>query len=175
METTTMIASPVVHVFEVAGLGKGPFHLDHVTAEGGHCQFCNTAIVFRFYIKGQDAKVFFVGSDCVMKTGDVGLMRVVEMEVKKRQAELRARRDAEKMAAIKDRLSDPAVIAELQSKPHPYAYYAKNGKTLKDYVDYIFRYGGKAAKLKLASYVLPAEVTKRGRKASASEPASANP
>lgn len=153
-DTTT----PMVHVFEAAGLGKGPFKLKSVTAEGGHCEFCNTAIVFRFYIKGQDTRVFFVGSDCVMKTGDVGLMRVVEAEVKKRQAELRAKRDAEKMAAIKDRLADPAVIAELSAKPHPHSWYAKQGKTMKDYIDYIMRYGGKTARVALAKTLLPAKV-----------------
>lgn len=147
-----------VHVFEAAGLGKGPFKLAHVTAEGGHCQFCATAIVFRFYIKGQDSREFFVGSDCVMKTGDVGLMRVVEAEVKKRQAELRHKRDAEKMAAIKDRLADPTVIAELSAQPHPYDYYAKQGKTRKDYIDYVMRFGGKTAKLALAKTLLPGKV-----------------
>lgn len=156
--STPMGFTQEIHVFEAAGLGKGPFHLSSVTEEGGHCQYCNTAIVFRFYIKGQDSRIFFVGSDCVMKTGDVGLMRVVEREVKKRQAELRQKREEQKMAAIRDRLTDPAVIAEFTTQPHPYAYYANQGKTKLDYINWILRFGGKTAKLDLAKIVLPGKI-----------------
>ncbi len=145
----------MVHIFETAGLGKAPFVLQRVTCEGSSCQFCNTPIVFRFYIKGIDGKEFFVGSDCVFKTNDTGLKRVVEAEVKKRQAELRRIRDAAKLAAIRDRLTDPVVIAELAARPHPYNYSAKQGKTYKDYVDYVMRWGGKTAKLELAKVLLP--------------------
>ncbi len=144
----------MIHLFEAAGLGKGPFKLHSVTAEGGHCQYCSTPIVFRFYLMGRDGSVFFVGSDCVMKTGDAGLMKVVEMEVKKRQKELREKREAAKMAAIKDSLSRQEVQDRLAAQPHPNRFFAKNGKTMKDYVAYIMRYGGKTAQLKLAKDIL---------------------
>ncbi len=157
MDTT--INSGSIHIFEAADLGKGPFRLSHVTAEGGGCQYCGTGIVYRFYIKGQDSRVFYVGSDCVMKTGDLGLMRVVELQVKKLQKELREKREAAKLAAIHDRLADPTVIATLSGKPHPSNYYAGQGKTMKDYVDYLMRYASKSTRLKyVGALVLPPKV-----------------
>ena len=135
-----------VHVFEAANLGKGPFKLHHVTGEGGNCQFCNTSIVWRFYIKGQDEGMFFVGSDCVMKTGDAGLMKKVQAEVKARQNEARAKRENEKLALLDKLMADPAVQAKL-SKAHPNRYYASQGKTMLDYYRWTLSYASKSAKL----------------------------
>jgi hypothetical protein len=67
--------SNTVHIFQAAGLGVGPFKLHHVSGEGGKCQYCATPILWRFYLNGIDGSTFFVGSDCVMKTGDAGLMK----------------------------------------------------------------------------------------------------
>jgi hypothetical protein len=150
----TMANEKKAHVFELANLGIGPFRLHHVTAEGGKCQYCNTPIVFRFYIKSADDRIFFVGSDCVMKTRDEGLIRVVEAEVKKHQSVLRKKRENAKLEALKNFLSDANNIAFLASKPHPVKYWAKIGKTLKDHVDYIMRLGSKTEKLRLAKDLL---------------------
>jgi hypothetical protein len=150
-----------VHTFEAAGLGKGPFRLSHVTSDGGNCQYCNTAIVFRFYIQGQDSRTFFVGSDCVMKTGDVGLMRIVDREVKARTAALKKARDAEKLNDLRLFLSNPVSIAALTKLPHPNSYYASTGKTMKDYADWMILHSGNTGKLKLAAKLLP----KKARKA----------
>ena len=144
-----------IHVFEEAGLGKGPFKLHHVTAEGGRCEYCNTVIVFRFYIQGKDSRIFFVGSDCVMKTGDLGLIKVVEKEVKKRQAELREKRDEAKLQELKDFIKNPDNIKKLNEQPHPNAYFANQGKTQKDYLEYMIKYACKTTKLKLAKKLLP--------------------
>ena len=141
-----------VHVFQSAGLGTGPFKLSHVTAEGGRCEFCNTSILWRFYIKDQNGGTFFVGSDCVMKTGDAGLMKVVEAEVKRRQGEARKAKEAEKMSNLRAILSDPATVAKLQGMPHPNAWYASKGRTMKDYADWIMRFGGKTAQLGLLKF-----------------------
>ena len=138
-----------VHVFQSAGLGVGPFKLSHVTAEGGRCEFCGTNILWRFYIKGTDGGTFFVGSDCVLKTGDTGLIRVVEAEVKRRQAEARKAKEKEKMSNLHAILSSPATIAKLQAMPHPNAWYASKGRTMKDYADWIMKHGGTTAKLGL--------------------------
>ena len=151
--STVVDSNATIHIFEAAGLGKGPFKLLRVTAEGGHCEYCNTGIVFRFYIRGIDGKEFFVGSDCVMKTDDTGLMKVVKIEVKKREAELRKKRETEKMNLLISRLADPAVIAELSKINHPSVYYANQGKTMMDYVNFVMRVGGKTAKLQLLKQI----------------------
>lgn len=156
MNNTTSTQANTVHIFEAAGLGTGPFQLQHTTSEGGNCQYCGTAIVYRFYIEGTDNRQFFVGSDCVMKTGDAGLVRKVEKIVKEHQKALRKANDAAKIAAFRAFLSDPANIAALTAQPHPYAWHAKSGRTMLDYVQYVQRFGGKSAVLKLARKLLPA-------------------
>lgn len=143
-----------VHIFEAASLGKGPFKVSHVTTEGGNCEYCSTLIVFRFYIKGQDSKVFFVGSDCVMKTGDAGLIKVVAAEVKKRQKELRLKREAEKLAKLKEIMSDFGNLDKLRALPSPYRW-DKNG-TLLSYVERHRQYGSKTELLKLHKLVMQA-------------------
>lgn len=156
-----------IHIFEGAGLGAAPFRLTHVTSEGGNCQFCGTGIVFRFHLRGSDSREFFVGSDCVMKTGDAGLIRVVEHEVKKRMAELRKIREGTRLTALREHLTKPEVIESLKSEPHPYQWHARQGKTKLDYAEWIMRWGGKSAQIKLAGALLPP--LKRGKKAKEAE------
>lgn len=139
--------SNTVHVFETAGLGVGPFALSHVTGEGGNCEFCGTSIVWRFYIKGVDGNTFFVGSDCVMKTGDAGLMRKVEAEVKRRQNEARAKRESEKLETLKTLLADVTVQNKCRAIPHPVGYHAKKGLTFLDYCNWCYKYAGKTVNI----------------------------
>jgi hypothetical protein len=40
---------------------------DLVAGEHGKCQHCGTNIVYHFWLKGADAKIFFVGSTCIEK------------------------------------------------------------------------------------------------------------
>jgi hypothetical protein len=154
-----------IHVFEGAGLGKAPFRLAQVDRHGDACQFCGTGILFRFHIEGSDGRRFYVGSDCVMKTGDVGLMRKVEHEVKKHQAELRHERERAKLAALRDFLASAENQAALSAKPHPFFFRANRGETLFNYAEWIMKYGGTTARMKLAKALLPAEP--RGRKKAA--------
>jgi hypothetical protein len=161
----TNTTNPTIHIFQAAGLGQAPFRLTTVTAEGGACQFCGTGIIFRFYLRGVDGRTFHVGSDCVMKTGDAGLIRVVEHEVKKRQAELRNEREKAQLAALREHLTQPAVVEGLKSQAHPFTWHARQGKTMLDYAEFIMRCGGTSAKKKLAKSLLPA--MPRGRKKAA--------
>jgi len=138
----------MVHIFETAGLGKAPFKVARVTTDCGNCEYCNTAIVYRFYLTDATGKTFFVGSDCVLKTGDAGLIRIVEAEVKKRQAEMRKMRDDAKLEEYKTLMADPAVIEKMKNLPHPTRWYASQGRTLHDYATFAMRYAGKSAKIK---------------------------
>lgn len=82
METTTK----AIHKFEAAGLGVAPFRCvavrqnlfplgDGTSKPGGTCDFCSNGIMWEFVIKGADGRTFKVGSDCVAKTGDAGMIR----------------------------------------------------------------------------------------------------
>jgi hypothetical protein len=144
-KVSSLSPSGTVHIFEAAGLGIGPFKLHHVSGEGGHCEYCGTPIVWRFYLKGVDNKIFFVGSDCVMKTGEAGLMKIVEAEVKKRTKELREAREEKKLDFVRASMKDAKVLEVLAKKPHPNSWYARNGKTLADYGSWVMRYGGKTS------------------------------
>ena len=145
---TTTTNTNTVHVFEAANLGVGPFKLLHVTGEGGNCEFCGTSILWRFYITGSDGGTFFVGSDCVMKTGDAGLMRKVDAEVKKRQKEAREKRESEKIQTLKGLLADPTVQSKLGAMPHPVSYLAKKNLSLLDYCNWCMKYAGRSINLK---------------------------
>jgi hypothetical protein len=151
--------SNTVHIFQAAGLGVGPFKLNHVSGEGGHCQYCGTSIVWRFYLNGIDGSTFFVGSDCVMKTGDAGLMKVVDAEVKRRMTEARHNREDAKLAALKESMKDVNVLAKLATLPHPNAFHARNGKTLANYAIWIMRFGGKTSMINLGKLIAKATVT----------------
>lgn len=83
---TDKTAEVGMHVFERAGLGKAPFRVvgfeqkhycpaPGVTMVGGSCDYCGTGIVQMFYIRGADGRRFKVGCDCVVKTGDAGLIK----------------------------------------------------------------------------------------------------
>ena len=76
-----------LHVFERAGLGKAPFHcigMEEKTFQacqgapiqpGGSCKYCGQGIRYVYIVRGRDGRCFGVGSDCVAKTGDAGLIR----------------------------------------------------------------------------------------------------
>ena len=88
MTTKTDNAAHVgMHVFERAGLGKAPFRFvgsfekvfqatpDSPRQPGGTCDFCGTGIMICCAIRGADGREFKVGSDCLRKTGDAGLIK----------------------------------------------------------------------------------------------------
>jgi hypothetical protein len=51
--------------YQYLGLDIDPPESDRTPL--GQCQHCNTAIVYHFWLKGSDAKIFFVGSTCITK------------------------------------------------------------------------------------------------------------
>lgn len=108
--------STELHCFEKSGLGRAPFRCvgiaslpspslieQNVSAYNnamamipkgigcGSCAFCGTAIMHNFIIESADDQRFVVGSDCVAKTGDAGLVKQVRAE---RLRVVREKRDA---------------------------------------------------------------------------------
>jgi hypothetical protein len=113
MTKTDNSAEVGMHVFERAGLGKAPFrcigfaevvyqaHPDAPRQPGGSCDYCGTGIMLQCKIKSADGRVFKVGSDCVAKTDDAGLIRSF-----KTRPEVRA------MARDRAKAKDAAICAE---------------------------------------------------------------
>jgi hypothetical protein len=140
------------HKFELAGLGKAPFHFTGVVTEktyqacqgapvqpGSSCDYCSTGIRYEFWVRSADGHEFKVGCDCIHKTGDRGLVQQIsaaERELRKKKntaaKERKIARIATRVAAAKEKL--PLVRGTLSSQPHPSKYFADQGKTLLDYV-----------------------------------------
>lgn len=103
------------HKFEIEGLGRAPFQcvgnwimpsrslMEHnptawnrAIAEApcriGSCAYCWTPLSIHYIIKDADGKLFAVGSECVEKTGDAGLIDKARALKNKRAREIRARK-----------------------------------------------------------------------------------
>lgn len=132
-----------VHVFEKSGLGKAPFvyagffqgkaHADEFTGSQGctACAYCSTGITNCFKIESSDGKQFIVGSECVKKTGDKGLIDLAKRELNR----LKAIELDKKWDELKERIfkKDPEVVQKLESQKHPW----KSDLTMFDYAYYL--------------------------------------
>lgn len=151
METIT-----TVHCFEKAGLGKAPFRyigmvdqnikygqatgtingIEFSTKPGGSCAYCGTYIVNMFNVESADGNRFHVGCECIKKTGDQGLIRLVAADIKKAE---KAKRDAKKSAALQrdQELCENFNFALYADTSHPNPYFASEGKTLADWAQWM--------------------------------------
>ena len=161
----------IAHKFELAGLGKAPFVCvglfqkvhdcgDGITKPAGTCDFCSNGILNCYLIKSADGKTFIVGSECVNKTGDSGLVNTAKLAARQaKQLAKFAKMDADRAARLAARspeeiASDNAkaeadklsreihqgfynLRAEYENYPHPNAYLANVKKlTFADYLDF---------------------------------------
>lgn len=145
------------HVFERSGCGRAPFRfvgcheargpmkcvVDGVTVEVGSpgqpmgsCRHCGTGIAICCTIQDADGKTFVVGSTCVGKTGDAGLIRSYKNSPEKREMDRRRREalDARKVEEINIMVNDH--IDLLKSLPHPMGYTDRKTGTPLSYYDY---------------------------------------
>jgi len=103
-----VVMASKIHIWEAQGLGKAPFHVvGFVTLpsanqnpsayrsamenlpggyELGCCGACGHGLVNNFLIESSDKKKFAVGSDCVEKTGDAGLVNAANEAHKQEMA-----------------------------------------------------------------------------------------
>lgn len=143
-----------IHRFEAAGLGKAPFAFTGKVTEktycacpgapvqpGSKCDYCGTRIRYEFWVRSADGREFKVGCDCIYKTRDTSLIKQISVaERKLRDAKnaaakaSKAERVAQRIEAARAKL--PSVSGTLASKPHPNSYYAGQGRTLLDYVNW---------------------------------------
>ena len=157
-----------VHPFEKAGLGKAPFRFvgheyrvgpisisDGTTVGSpgqpmGTCDYCYTGIADCCMIRDKNGKTFVVGNVCVNKVGEAKLSKAADTEVKKARREREKSRKASRIKNAQELLEGSFVLeASLREKDHP----TIPGKTLLDYVEWMFRYAGTAGKLKVSRIV----------------------
>lgn len=130
---TNDLAPAVVHVFQAAGLGIAPFTFKEVQydTKGTHCDFCGTAIVNVFWVGSADGKRFKVGCDCIEKSGDHALIKVVDGIIRRHERLKRAAKAKFIFDELVTLMADPAVIASAQAVPHPNGW-QKNYRWMKD-------------------------------------------
>ncbi len=133
------------HVFE--HLGKPPYKFagygelafivpgTGINKAGGSCDHCGSAIRHAFYLESADGKRFKVGSLCVTKSGDKGLRKVIDAEVKKHK------REKEKLELVEFRKELATLTVELKDKlvalKHPNIYMRAEAGGNKTYHDYM--------------------------------------
>lgn len=79
-----------IHSWEFYGIGKAPFTLLSVIDRHGTCEVCSRAIRVNCRVRDAEGKVFGVGSSCIHKSGDLGLINKAKEEQKRRRKKKRA-------------------------------------------------------------------------------------
>lgn len=166
---TAPAESPIVHKFQIAGLGTAPYrYTGHKVLKyqachgapiqpGGSCDYCGTAIMDAFYFRSADGREFKVGSDCVYKAGDRGMVDLIKKAAAKIQTERRHAREAEQIEAIRAQMANPAVRGALAAQPHPGATGEPgdwtNSMSLLDWADWMIKNAGTAGRLKVGKAI----------------------
>lgn len=172
MMTQTLLptdATKVSHIFEAAGLGLAPYKLVRIEKRtyqayhgaaiqpGACCQFCATGIVYLFWLQSSDKKLFYVGSDCILKSGDAGLERVIAPFMAQHAKELRDEKDNYYITRFADYLKNenPTYFSAMTGA-HPNFYHARLGKTMGDYQKWCYEHAGKTSRARMARKILVA-------------------
>ena len=153
------VAGTTVHRFEVAGLGLAPYRYlgctesvfrtpDGTERAGASCDYCATSIRWVYRFLSADRREFKLGSDCIAKADDAGLLRIVDREEMKRRRE----KSAAKAARATDDLAATieAKREALQSAPHSKAWMAAKGATMLDEATWWLENAGTAGRTKMA-------------------------
>jgi hypothetical protein len=135
-----------MHVFERANLGKAPFrcigleekfitHPGGATQASGSCDYCGNGIRYCYIIRAVDGRAFKVGSDCVARTGDTGLIKSYKQlpAVRAMNREKAKMRDARVTAEWESIMADETNRAKLstftvsnwKNQQEPWLEYAK--------------------------------------------------
>lgn len=162
--TTETTATPAIHPFEKAGLGKAPFrcighHVSKYQAcpgapvqPGSSCDYCGQGIMDVFTIKGADGKTFKVGCDCVYKVNKTAATtieqraaRALKDQVNKFKTAKANERKDEKIEEARATLETfRAQLMLVWFTPPP----AKWAKSVAEQVDWLLANGGRANKLR---------------------------
>lgn len=93
--TTSYTAKKPTHVFEVSGIGFAPFgvvspsHDFQQACPVFWCEHCGRTLKHRHFVKDVNGKIAVVGSQCILKSGDAGLVDEFKLTQKRIRAEQR--------------------------------------------------------------------------------------
>ncbi len=138
-EHTDKPVDSTIHTFEQAGLGKAPYKYLGVSENrfplgggewkpGGCCDYCFTGILYEFAFRSADGKFFKVGSECIYKSGDHGLRKVVDAAVNKIKLEQRHAIEKVKLEEVKALMGLDVVRDALIALPHSNKVRAAKGE-----------------------------------------------
>lgn len=123
-------------------LGPGPYFFTKMKKGGSCCAHCGTPITLLCYVKTGENREFTVGSTCIsnMSANDSFLnlsefARTLKMQKLKSARESRERSRLKKIAELKAFIVENSEI--LKNYAHPHSYFDEQGKTAKDYADYM--------------------------------------
>jgi hypothetical protein len=153
--TTTVAPVATKHIFEMAGLGTAPYTFLRVeVAPMAACQFCGTAICYKFWLRSREGFEFYVGSDCIFKSSDAGLHAVIDPIVRKHEQEIREARDKGYIGQFEAYLALHPDFFKLDTRPHPFNWRASRGETYGMYNEQIWKWAGRSKKANLARQFL---------------------
>lgn len=124
---------------------------------GSSCDHCGTGIIDVYFFRSSDGKEFHVGSSCVLKSGDRGLIDLVKREENKVKLARRHAAEAARIEAARVLLARDDIRAALKAQPHPGAsdepgnFHA--GRTALDWADWMMQNAGNAGRMKVARKV----------------------
>lgn len=163
-----MVATaPRTHVF--AHLGPAPYRYlgyerkvfqsipgcpDCPMQPGATCDHCGTGIMDTFRFRAADGREFIVGSDCVHKSGDANLRKVISADVSTHRREVVKARAANLLDRALAAL--PALRDTFAAEPHPNAWAAAKGRTRLDWIDWMLANAGRTGRTEVAKYILAA-------------------
>jgi len=151
-----------MHVWEVCGYGKAPFHFagyeyrvyrahpEAPALPGATCQACGAGIMNVCTVRSVDGRTFVVGPECINKTGEKGILEAYKKSpaYRQRQRDQRWELARRKYSEIEGWLKDPEITAYLSSMEHPYRFTDRStGRPLTylDYADWTLGHGGMQA------------------------------
>jgi hypothetical protein len=173
----TPMTPGTMHVFEQAGLGQAPYKFKgveqlrgpitleqhngvtvQVGAPGqpmGCCQYCSTNIAWLFWLESADGKIFYVGSDCIYKSGDVGLKAIIDPILAKHEKELRDSRNKLLLDMFNNFVAEHGKPTPWTlTTPHPNYYRARLGETVGNYNEWVFKHAGTVKQAAMARKML---------------------
>jgi hypothetical protein len=182
MVNATNVLPVTEHIFETAGLGKAPYKFLRVEVSRGPiffgntqvgsygqpmacCQFCGTSICYKFWLRSSDGLTFYVGSDCIYKSGDLGLKAIIDPIVAAHDKEIRLVREKAVNDKFADYLTTHPDFFKLDTRPHPWAFRASRGETYGMYNEYCYKWsrGSKKAGLSRQFLILAGELDPKKR------------
>ena len=166
MLTMTQGDKTTFHVFERAGLGKAPFKFtgfEHKTFQAtpdapiqvsGSCDYCATGISDMYWILSSDGKRFKVGSTCVDKTADKGLINPMKRVMNRIKRERTNERADVRIKVARELLkASETVRTALAGEHSPNAWRAEKGETRLDWALWMMANAGRKGRLTVASVV----------------------